>query len=162
MMTRYDHVAVLIACAALLGSVPWAPRPAAADGPKPPDYATPFPITVPPNLPVPKPPEPTAPSAPGASPLQGQVRVQPTPAKPLQPHVFAAHGGLPVTLIDVNTGHIIGRTYTDPLGQYSFPNVPAGTYKVIVGYPTPLHEEIISTPGGITDRVPLIVIPGSK
>lgn len=90
------------------------------------------------------------------------MRVQVPLAVPAPPTLFPTPAGLPVTLIDVATGRLIGRTVTDASGRYAFPNVPAGTYQVIVGYPPPLQQMVITTPGGIQDRVPLLVVPGGK
>lgn len=165
--------------AALLGAGLAAPGTAPADGGKPDFFIQPSPFASPSTQPfapppgmfvpkAPEPPKPVAPPSPPPSPpspagtLQGEVRVQPTPSTVPQPQLFAARAGLPVKLIDIGTGRLIGRTYTDALGRYAFPNVPAGTYKVIVGDPVPIQQQIITTPGGIVEQVPLMVIPGGK
>jgi hypothetical protein len=94
--------------------------------------------------------------------LAGQVRVLPTPTVTPHPQLFAQAAGQPVTLIDETTGKLIGHVLTGPLGQYVFHNVPAGSYKLIVGYPGALQQQIITAPGGFVQSVPPIVLSGSK
>jgi hypothetical protein len=94
--------------------------------------------------------------------LEGQIRVQPGPLHAPGPQLFAARDGVPVTLIDANTGRLIGHVFTDPLGRYIFHDVPAGSYKVIVGYPSPVQQQIITAPGGFAQSVPPIIVPGSR
>ncbi|MFN8498615.1 MAG: SdrD B-like domain-containing protein [Anaerolineae bacterium] len=61
--------------------------------------------------------------------------------------------GVTVTLKD-GAGNTVGTTTTDPNGNYSFPNVPPGTYTVVETDPSGF---VSTTP----NSVPVVVTPNS-
>ena len=99
-----------------------------------------------------------APGRPAATELQGRLEFRPAGSFAPGPAPFGQRGGLVITLVNATTGTLIARTTSDPSGTYRFHDVGAGSYRILVGYPTVLRAHIVAVEDGIVQQLAPIVL----